>query len=273
MLYILYTVLAAAAAIALGFGVTSLIRKHMKKKPSKGAHIAISVLCGLAVLIGAGFIYLDIHYAATDEALAVVNGSDSTVTQTDFGYFFDGKGEDAALVFYQGGKVDAEAYAPLMRKIADNGVDCFLVKTPFRMAFFGANNADSVLSQYNYKHFLVGGHSLGGVVASMYAASHVDKIDGLVLLAAYPTKKIDDKIAMLSVYGTADRVLKKKDYEKNRKNWSENATELVIEGGNHANFGNYGDQRGDGEADISAELQQTKTALAIQKLADSINTK
>ena len=44
-------------------------------------------------------------------------------------------------------------------------------------------------------------------------------------------------------------------------NYTENI--VIIEGGNHAQFGNYGKQKGDPDATISAEEQQTIAVNAI----------
>jgi hypothetical protein len=43
---------------------------------------------------------------------------------------------------------------------------------------------------------------------------------------------------------------------------------LKLEGGNHAQFGNYGIQAGDGKATLSREMQQN---LAADKIVDFIN--
>ena len=42
---------------------------------------------------------------------------------------------------------------------------------------------------------------------------------------------------------------------------------IVVEGGNHAYFGNYGEQEGDGTATISREQQQEEAVNAIEALA------
>lgn len=60
------------------------------------------------------------------------------------------------------------------------------------------------------------------------------------------------------ICGSEDRVVRKEKLEEGRK-LAENCAELVIEGGNHAQFGNYGIQSGDGEATISADEQQRQT--------------
>ena len=78
---------------------------------------------------------------------------------------------------------------------------------------------------------------------------------GIIFLAAYPNKKIDDSLKCLSMYGSNDKVLNKKEYNKNISNFPSNYKEVIIEGGNHSNFGDYGFQRRDGKASISKEEQ------------------
>ncbi|MBR1567171.1 MAG: alpha/beta hydrolase [Oscillospiraceae bacterium] len=176
--------------------------------------------------------------------------------------FFDGPGEDTALIFYPGAKVEAAAYAPLLAKIAAGGTDCFLVEMPLHFAFFGVNAADPIIETNSYAHWVLAGHSLGGVAASNYARTHTDTVAGLVLLASYPTDETGS-MPFLSIYGDRDGVLNRESYEKSRVFWPEDAEELVIPGGNHAQFGDYGPQRGDGEAAITQDEQQTQTAQAI----------
>ena len=85
---------------------------------------------------------------------------------------------------------------------------------------------------------------------------------GLVLLASYPADETGS-MPFLSIYGDRDGVLNRESYEKSRAFWPEGAEELVIPGGNHAQFGDYGPQRGDGAASITQDEQQTQTAQAI----------
>ena len=231
----------------------------MKKK-----HIIIIVI--LVVLIIGLIIYLNTYYKASD-----VNGylSDSesikVLKKEEFkGYLFDGPGEEKLLIFYPGAKVEYTAYAPIMNRIAQEGIDTLLIKMPFNTALLDINAANKIIiSNYKYDSYYLGGHSLGGVAA----ASYVNKFDpndvkGLILLASYSTKKID--IPVLSIYGSNDKVLNIKKYKENKKNIPNN-NEVVIDGGNHAYFGNYGEQKGDGKATIEREEQQNKTVLEIVK--------
>ena len=146
-----------------------------------------------------------------------------------------------------------------MNQIAAQGVDVYLVQMPFNLAFFGQNSADDIIKNSNYSHYIMSGHSLGGVAASGYASKH--DVDGLVLLAAYPSEEIDKPT--LSIYGSEDKVLNLKSYNDAKPLIKANFTEHIINGGNHAQFGNYGLQKGDGNAGINSTLQQNETTSEI----------
>ena len=68
-------------------------------------------------------------------------------------------------------------------------------------------------------------------------------------------------IPVLAVYGSEDRVLNLEKFEQTVKQGHVPAdyTEKIIEGGNHAQFGDYGEQKGDGNAYITADKQQALT--------------
>ena len=93
----------------------------------------------------------------------------------------------------------------------------------------------------------------------MYAADH--DLSGLVLLASYPVKAIDEPT--LEIYGTEDGVLNISKLEEADKYLPNDNLEIELNGGNHAQFGDYGEQAGDGKATITAEEQQRQTAEEI----------
>ena len=229
--------------------------KHRRKK--RLWLIPVLILVGLSVCV---FLYTGRYYHADATARAALE-SDETVTvmHTDFGWLFDGPSERDALIFYPGGKVEETAYAPLLHLIAEQGTDVLLVKMPFRLAVLGGDKAGELISRYDYSDGTIGGHSLGGVMAANYAAEHPEQLKGVLLLAAYSTKNMDDSLSVLSVYGTEDGVLNMGNLEKGSTYLPADAAIVRIEGGNHAQFGNYGEQNGDGKASIPAEEQQKQT--------------
>ena len=231
----------------------------MRKKPRWLLPVGRAALLLFALLL-----YIGTYYRADADAEAAM-ASDETVRvlPADFGWRFDGPSETDALIFYPGAKVEAEAYAPLCRALALSGVDVCLVRTPLRLAVLGINKADTIIGSVQYARWMIGGHSLGGVCAALYASKHPEKLDGVVMLASYATRPLDDGLSALYIYGTEDGILNMQSYRDFRENAPEQAAELVIEGGNHAQFGSYGMQRGDGAARITREQQIEQTAAAI----------
>ncbi len=157
------------------------------------------------ILISVFFIYTGDYYHADGRAQkALVSGGGVTVEKADYGFFFDGPGDDCALIFYPGGKVEETAYAPLLNRLAQNGVDAFLVKMPFHLAFFGVNRAGEIARRGDYDRLFIAGHSLGGVACASFAAKNPDLVDGVILLAAYPAEKLADSTGAVLVYGSED---------------------------------------------------------------------
>ena len=151
-----------------------------------------------------------------------------------------------------------------MYQLAESGIDCFLVDMPFHMAFFGMNRAEEIMQEYNYEAWYLGGHSLGAAMAANFAADyvedHTDGIRGLLLLAAYPTKDLSTSdMSVVTVYGSEDGVLNMDKIVAGRELMPQDYKEVCIEGGNHAQFGSYGTQKGDGTAAIPAEEQWART--------------
>jgi len=222
------------------------------------------ISAAVLLLAAAAFIlYAGIYYPADPSAAeALVAGGPVRVDRTDYGWFFDGPGTEDALIFYPGGKVDETAYAPFIRLLAEQGTDVCLVRMPFRLAILGINRADRVLSSHEYSRWFIGGHSLGGAAATMYASGH-SCFSGVVLCAAYPARQLERDDLEILVYGSEDGVLNRERFEESRQYSSDHVEEFEIPGGNHAQFGCYGSQSGDGTASVSAADQQEAAARFI----------
>jgi len=108
------------------------------------------------------------------------------------------------------------------------------------------------------------GHSLGGVVAAQYSNENKTDIKGVILLGSYSSTNLKGTgIKTLLIYGSEDKVINIKNYEKCKGNLDSDYVEKVIQGGCHSYFGSYGIQDGDGTPTISNEEQITITADAI----------
>ena len=243
----------------------------MHKRAGKTIGLIIAVLVAVSIV---GYFYISDFYHADQTALSLLS-SESTpgenavsISDIEKGLFLDGPGSENALIFYPGGKVEYTAYLPLLHRLAAAGMDCFLPEMPANLAILDMDRAEDITGSYTYDHWYLGGHSLGGAVAAMYAAGAEVPPEGLVLLAAYPTKQLPD-MKVLELYGSEDQVLNRDKLEKTAKYLPADAIVWEIPGGNHAQFGNYGPQDGDGQSEIPAEVQQEITKEMIQKLLEA----
>lgn len=231
------------------------------KKRMKIILLTAAVFCLTA--FAACAVYINDDYPALPAAEAIPVSDDISITTAENGdMIFSPESPTAGLIFYPGGKVEHTAYTPLMLACANRGILCVLTEMPFRLAVLDINAAEGIRESYpEIDVWYIGGHSLGGSMAASYLESHPDDFAGLILLASYSAADLSSaNLTVLSVYGSEDRVLDLEKYEENKANLPPSFTELVIEGGNHAGFGMYGKQDGDGTAAISAEEQITQTA-------------
>ena len=155
-----------------------------------------------------------------------------------------------------------------MTLCAQQGITCVLVKMPFDFAIFDISAAEKITRQLpEINAWYMAGHSLGGAMAAAFISRHTKDFKGLILLAAYTTHDLSASgLKVLSVYGSRDGVLNMKKYHKYKSNLpaeGSGLTEFIIEGGNHAQFANYGAQKGDYGPEISSSQQQNITAEVI----------
>lgn len=236
-----------------------------KRKSMKTLWIILgSIITVIVAIVIAFSIYVNTYYKSSSKAKEALESSVTVnVSKEKDYYIFEPEKYETGIIFYPGGKVEAEAYAPLLKKLAENDILCILFKMPFNLAVFDKNKANSVIDKYNVDWYM-SGHSLGGAMASSYTANNLDKIKGLILFAAYSTVDLSDTgLDVLSIYGTNDNILNMKKYQENLKNLPSNYKEFVISGANHSGFADYGLQKNDGTASISNDEQINKSVQFI----------
>ena len=198
--------------------------------------IAVGILLAVLILLAGGFFwYVSDYYRAEDVALEVLASGDHLEVRDDLTILSPSYPTDTAIIFYPGAKVEAAAYLPLLDQLRQTGLTCILVEMPFHLAIFDVNAAEDVMAQFpDIQHWYIAGHSMGGAMASQFASEHPDEVDGLILLGAYLYGDYPPADT-ITVYGSLNQSVEDKiDY-------TENVVE--IEGGNHAQFGNYGPQK------------------------------
>jgi hypothetical protein len=163
------------------------------------------------------------------------------------------------VIIYPGGRVEPHAYAPLAKEIARGGYLVIIPPMPLNLAFTGINVADEIMAASpEIEEWYVGGHSLGGAMAAEYVAANPNKVDGLFLWASYSAEGTDlsaiPNLKVLSIYGSEDGGVE--EIRLSRERSPEDVVWVEMDGANHAQFGWYGIQPGDGMATITREAQQ-----------------
>jgi hypothetical protein len=230
-----------------------------------------NVLIALAVILVVAVIGIAIYVQplkAKESAVAALSSS-ASVTVTDSGdqiVFMPAKTPKTGLIFYPGAKVDPVAYSESMQAIAQAGYAVFLEKFPLNFAIIQPNRADDVIAKNpSITNWAIAGHSLGGASACLYANTS-SKVKALIFWAAYCDKSFDlslrTDVQVTSISGSLDALATPEKVESTKIFAPANTKYIVINGGNHAQFGNYGVQSGDNPATIRREDQQKQIVAA-----------
>lgn len=232
----------------------------MLRRKFKTLHKIFLGLFVLVLVLGvASYIYINDYYEASDYVDTLIEENKERLTIIDNMTIISPlveEDEKIGMIFYPGGKVESTAYIPLLLQLSDIGLTTVLIDMPANLAVLDIDAAQDVFAEnLDIDKWYLAGHSLGGAMASQFVEENYDLFEGLILLGAYPIN--DAAIDVLAVYGTYDIML---DLEKT----NEASQVFEIQDGNHANFGDYGDQEGDGQALITREEQQRETVELIK---------
>ena len=175
------------------------------------------------------------------------------------------------FVFAPGARVDARAYAHLLQPLVDAGYLVAVLKEPFGFSVVDRNHAATVIRVHpEVAHWAVGGHSLGGVAASSFA-DKTPQVTGLVLYASFPAQKLGrTDLKVVSVSGSADGLATPAKVDAAKADLPANTTYVVIDGGVHSFFGDYGDQPGDGQPTTDRAKAQATISKATAALLASL---
>jgi hypothetical protein len=214
-----------------------------------------AVLVVAALVVGAsGFlVYANVTSAAERAPLAEV--ADEPAISIDYSRdavvltpSSDANGE--GLVFIAGAKVEPVAYAYKLSGLVDEGYTVVIVRPFLNFGLFETRPLSAFTDLApDVSGWFVGGHSLGGVKACMYADS--PGVRGLVLLGSYCANDLSTSdLAVVSVSGSNDRLSTPDKIDANKALLPSDTTFVEIDGANHAAFGDYGLQPGDGDSTI-----------------------
>jgi pimeloyl-ACP methyl ester carboxylesterase len=181
------------------------------------------------------------------------------------------------LIFLPGGMIDANAYVPLARGLADRGVPIAIVELPWRSApterarrqLWG--RIESARERWGQgRPIVIAGHSRGGALAARFVAERAQPagtpLGGLILMGTTHPRDHDlsgVSFPVLRIVASEDCVASPSAARANATRLPPETNWVAIDGGNHRQFGYYGWQIGDCAATISREEQHRQVIEAV----------
>ncbi len=233
----------------------------------------VAIVLVVAVLAVVGILFYSNTVMRGDRAAALEAWENPavTITSTDHSIVISPTGEatGAGLVFIPGAKVDPYAYLYKLSGIVEqSGATVVITKPTLNLAFFDTRplsvfEADAP----DVTRWFVGGHSLGGVRACQLAGT--DGTVGLVLFGSYCANDLSGSgLEVLSISGSNDGLSTPSKIDEAKHLLPENTNFVQIEGLNHAGFGDYGYQSGDGVSTLTDAEERTQITDQLRSLFD-----
>jgi hypothetical protein len=259
-------------AVTLVVSMTVAVRSWFLPAPRtpvrRGRRVVQAVLIALSSLVIAAVAWL-VPLSAEAPALAAMT-SDGTVTvmedTTEIVMTPTGVVSPVGVFFQPGARVDARAYAAILRPLVEEGHLVIIAKQPLGIAFLSSAAFATVRAAHHpVSRWVVGGHSLGGLVAATdaetFAGAARDPVVGLLFFASYPATNIAQvNVAVLSISGSNDGLSTPAKIAAAKPALPAAARYQVVEGGVHAFFGDYGPQDGDGKPTTSHDQARAEIA-------------
>lgn len=231
--------------------------------------LLLALVLGLLIWSAAG------TYPARSVALSALESTDDvTVSQDQWITFTPQAGTSTGLIFYPGGLVDPAAYAPVLKAIAEDGELVVITPMPLNLAIFQTGAASAVIDAHpEISTWILAGHSLGGAAAGIYAENNSSRLAGLALWDSYPPDSSDlsdNDLPVLSIYGTTDGYPNTENFDDKRFLLPADTEFVAIEGASHAQFGDYGPQKGDVVPSLSLAAQHQRVAEIMLDFIDQV---
>lgn len=273
----LYLVLLVVTLVSSAVGLWRSIARDRRRTGWRLAGWAVLLTLAAGWIIALAWLR---PFTAEEPALTAM-ASDDTVTVTETATLIvmtpTRDANDTGLFFQPGARVEARAYAAVLRPQAEAGHVVVIEKQPLGIAFLSLGALDDARSAApDVNRWVVGGHSLGGTVAAMQADSDEDPdspVAGLLLYASYPAGDVSGSLDMpvLSLSADLDGLATPGKIQASQSDLPEDADLQVIAGASHAQFGDYGTQPGDGIPTITDDAARAEIAAATSRfLSDGL---
>jgi hypothetical protein len=199
-----------------------------------------------------------------DNAAVQVTDTGDSIVMTPTGEDGGADASGEGLVFIPGAKVDPYAYLyKLSGAVEESGLTVVITKPTLNLAFFDQRPLSTFTEAApGVTDWFVGGHSLGGVRACQWADS--EDVAGLVLFGSYCANDLSQSgLPVLSIGGSNDGLSTPAKIEDASGRLPANTEFVELDGANHADFGDYGVQPGDGTSTVSDEDVRAEITDAI----------
>jgi len=240
-------------------------RRPRRRHPR--ARVALVAGLCVVVVVVVGFVVMaQITYPAERDLVQEVAADSAVHTSWSYGDVVmtpTGDSTGTGLVFLAGAKVDPLAYADKLSGLVEAGTTVVIVRPVLNFAIFEFRpfSAFTALAP-DVTDWFVGGHSLGGVKACQYASD--DAVSGLILFGSYCAGDIADLgKPVLSISASNDGLSTPAKIEASKADLPADTEFVVIEGANHAQFGDYGVQPGDGTSTVSDTTVKDELTAAL----------
>lgn len=225
--------------------------------------LVITLLVMVFSLLGA-YIWTQLTYDAQYSSEFEL---DQEVVPLDNGWIlYTADDAEKGFILYPGAKVEPEAYAFIAQELASQNIAVAIPSVTLNLPILDVSKAEEIIGTTADMDWYIGGHSMGGAAAAMYADQHLDKVSGLILLGSYAADNdvlSDSDLPVLSISGSEDGLSTPSKIKENSNHLPQTAEFVEMEGGNHAQFGVYGAQSGDKDAKITLSEQQSTTIQTI----------
>lgn len=235
---------------------------------SKSLMWKLGLLFLVAVILFAGGSWITYERKPLPEAIQALKSDDLVAVTLEPWLIFSPTQTtpDTGFIFYPGGRIDPQGYAPLLKAIASQGYMVVVPEMPLNIAAFRPNIADEIMAYYpTIRQWVIGGHSVGGTMAAQYTFTHKNMIAGLVIWASYPADNVDlsnSDLPIALIYGSLDPVVNDSSVLERQHLLPKDAHYVRIEGGDHHQFGSYVISPEDHHAIIEREAQQEQIIQA-----------
>lgn len=238
-------------------------RRRTERVRRVGAWAGVAIVCVATPFLAFAASPMQAEAGPLAHAASVV-----TVTEVREGVVLTPDDPDGTgLVFFAGARVDPAAYADKLSGIAESGVTVVIARPALNFAILESRPLRTWTDRApGVDSWAVGGHSLGGVRACMYADEGT--VSALLLLGSYCSVDLSGSgLSVLSLAGGNDGLSTPRKIADASGLLPAGTRFETIRGAAHAQFGDYGVQSGDGphdadDADVRDAITEAFAELA-----------